>query len=229
MRTTPTAVTAALACWIMAVAMTGCAGGSASKPVSAGQMLDDANATMRGLRSVTIDSVSRPTGGGDRSSRLTTDLKGTCAFELTSDTGARLDQIRIDGTDYVRPNRAYLKEWDRSAVGVGEQGFWFRTPVSASRQGDGLAQCTHPFTSFGKVEKGGPAEVGGVAAMSLEVTDTTYGSYTFYVATGGKPYLLKVVHKDAEVDTTTSFSAFDEPLDVHAPDEAKVLDLSDIG
>ncbi|KUN37524.1 hypothetical protein AQJ30_17345 [Streptomyces longwoodensis] len=214
----------------MAGAVTGCAGGGTSEPPpAADQMLDEANATMRGLRSVTIDSVTRSTTGGDLSSRLTTDLKGTCAFELTSDTGARLDQIRIDGTDYVRPNRTYVEEWSRSVAGTGEQGFWARTPVSASREGDGLSQCTHPFASFGKVKKGRPTEIDGVAAMSLEVTDATSGAYTFYVATEGRPYLLKVVYKDAEMDTTTSFSAFDEPLDVHPPDQAKVLDLGGTG
>ncbi|MEU5661029.1 hypothetical protein [Streptomyces longwoodensis] len=79
------------------------------------------------------------------------------------------------------------------------------------------------------MKNGRPTEINGVAAMSLEVTDATSGAYTFYVATEGRPYLLKVVYKDAEMDTTTSFSAFDEPLHVHPPDQAKVLDLSGTG
>ncbi|MEU2500274.1 hypothetical protein ACPB99_10325 [Streptomyces pseudogriseolus] len=104
-RTTPTAVTAVLACLVVGIAVTGCADGGAAEPPSADQMLDDANATMGALKSVTIHTVTKVTGGDDFSSRLTTDLKGTCAFKTTSVTGASSEQIRIDGTDYIRPNR----------------------------------------------------------------------------------------------------------------------------
>lgn len=229
MRTIPTAVTAALACLVMGVAVTGCADGGAAEPLSADQMLDDANATMRALKSVTIDTVTKVTGGDDHSGRLTTDLKGKCAFKSTSATGASLEQIRIDGTDYVRPNRTYLEESGRDMVGAGKQDRWAKTPASKSQPGDGLSQCTHEFASFGQVDKGEPAKVNGAPAIPLKVTDEEDGSFTFYVATEGKPYILKVVYKDDEFDTTTSFSAFDEPLDVQPPDKAKVLDMSSIG
>ncbi len=229
MRTIPTTVTAALACLVMGVAVTGCADDSAAEPVSADQMLDDANATMRALTSVSIDAVTKVTGGDDRSSRLTTDLKGKCSFKSTSSTGASIEQIRIDGMDYVRPNRTYLEESGRHMVGADKQDRWVKTPAGKSQPGDGLSQCTHKFASFGRVEKGQLTRVNGAPAIRLKVTDGKEGSFTFYVATKGKPYIFKVVYKDDEFDTTTSFSAFDEPLDVQPPDEAKVLDMSGIG
>ncbi|MFE0652655.1 hypothetical protein ACFVZH_29180 [Streptomyces sp. NPDC059534] len=55
------------------------------------------------------------------------------------------------------------------------------------------------------------------------------GRYTFYVATEGKPYILKVVYKGAGRQSTTSYSAFDEPLDVRPPAEADILDMSAAG
>lgn len=55
------------------------------------------------------------------------------------------------------------------------------------------------------------------------------GTYAFYVATEGKPYILKVVYKGTEYRTTTSYSAFDEPLGVRAPAETEVLDAGDLG
>ncbi|MFJ9544282.1 hypothetical protein ACIRPX_44755 [Streptomyces sp. NPDC101225] len=229
MRTIPTAVTAALACLVMGGAVTGCGDRSAAEPLAADQMLDDANATMRALTSVTIDTVTKATGGDDRSSHLTTDLKGKCAFESTSATGAGLEQIRIDGTDYVRPNRTYLEESGRHMGGADKQDRWVKVPVSKSQPGDGLSQCTYEFASFGQVDDGEPAKVNGVPAIPLKVTDEKDGSFTFYVAAEGKPYILKVVYKGDEFDTTTSFSAFDGPLDVQPPDKAKVLDMSDIG
>ncbi|MFI9585369.1 hypothetical protein ACIHCQ_26735 [Streptomyces sp. NPDC052236] len=85
--------------------------------------------------------------------------------------------------------------------------------------------------SFGVATKGEPTKVNGSPAIPLVVTDEADkgGSYTFYVATEGKPYILKVVYKGAEYRSTTSFSAFDKPLDVRPPAKADVLDASGIG
>src|SRR5690606_40995331 len=72
------------------------------------------------------------------------------------------------------------------------------------------------------------SDLDGTAAIPLKVAEKD-GTYTFYVATEGKPYLLKVVYRDDVFHTTTSFSAFDEPLDVRPPDKADVLDMSGVG
>ncbi|MEU3946747.1 hypothetical protein [Streptomyces sp. NPDC029526] len=228
MRTTPTAVPAVLACLALGATATGCADDDVAPSPTAGHMLDEANATMRALTSVTVEAVVEVTDGDDRSSRLTTDLKGTCAFTSTSASGARLEQIRIDGTDYVRPNRAYLEESGYPGSGKGKQNRWAKVPADRSQPGDGLSSCTHEFASFGRPEKGEPTEVDGTPAIPLTVAEKD-GTYTFYVATEGKPYLLKVVYRDDGFHTTTSFSAFDEPLDVRPPDEDDVLDMSGIG
>lgn len=209
--------------------MSGCAGTAGEEP-SAGQMLKNANDTMSALKSVTVDSVTSRSGGDGSSSRLTTDLKSRCAFKATWVTGASLEQIRIDGTDYVRPNRAYIESSGRSMAGVKEQTRWIKTPSSESTPGDGLARCTQDFASFGVATKGKPVKVGGKPAIPLVVTDKADkgGSYTFYVATAGKPYILKVVYKGAKDSTTTSYSGFDEPLVVRPPAKADVLDVSGV-
>ncbi|GAA1433686.1 hypothetical protein GCM10009601_56750 [Streptomyces thermospinosisporus] len=228
MRTIPTTVTAVLACLLMGVTATGCTDGGPAEP-SADQLLDDANATMRALRSVTIATVTRTTGGDDLTTRLTTDLEGTCTFKASSASGAAIEQIRIDGTDYVRPNRAYLEESGRRMSRPGKQDRWIKTSADESQPGDGLSRCTHEFASFGRAEKGEPAEVDGTPAITLKVTDDKDGTFTFYIAAEGKPYILKAVYKDARLQTTTSFSAFDKPLDVRPPDKAKVLDMTGLG
>jgi hypothetical protein len=116
-------------------------------------------------------------------------------------------------------------------AGTKDQNRWIKTPSSEAKAGDGLAECPREFTSFGVVTKGEPTTVDGSPAIPLVVTDAADkgGSYTFYVATEGKPYILEVVYKDAEYHSTTSFSAFDKPLDVRPPAKADVLDASDIG
>lgn len=228
MRTISTAVTATLACLALGAAAAGCTDDSTAAELSADQMLEKANATMRGLTSVTIDAATTVTAGDDYSSRLRTDLQGKCVFKMTSATGASLEQIRIGGTDYVRPNRVYLEQSGQGMADGKDQKLWVKVPASQAEPGDGLTECKHPFTHFGVATKGEPTKVNGNQAIPLVVTDKTDkgGSYTFYVATEGKPYILKVVYKGARFHSTTSFSAFDEPLDVRPPAQAEVLSRS---
>ncbi|MFD4233146.1 hypothetical protein [Streptomyces sp. McG3] len=230
MRKISTAGTAVLASLVMGVALTGCAGGGTSEEPSANQLLDDANAAMSDLRSVTIETATKVTGGEDRSSHLVTDLKATCAYRTTTASGARLDQIRIDGADYIRPNRTHMEESGRKVAGKGEQRLWIKELSSESKPGGELSDCTHEFTSFGKATKGGSSEIDGVPAVVLKVPDKeNKGEFGFHVATEGKPYILEVVYKDATWHNTTSFSAFDEPLDVRPPAKGDVVDASGIG
>ncbi|WNM34883.1 hypothetical protein RKE30_33195 [Streptomyces sp. Li-HN-5-11] len=190
----------------------------------------NANEAMSALKSVTIDSETI-TASADSSStdRLTTNLKDTCTFRTTSKSGATLEQIRIGATDYVRPNRAYLKESGHAMTRTGEQARWIKTPSSSSSPGDGLADCTWPFASFGTVgAKGERTKVNGTPATPVTVTDKADkgGTYTVYIAAEGKPYILRVAYEGTKYRTTTSFSAFDEPLTVKPPAEADVLDLT---
>lgn len=214
-----------MACAVVGATVTGCAGGGSTEEVSAARMLDDANDAMGRLRSVTIDGDTTATGGGGYSSHLTTDLKSRCAAKTTWAKGGSLDQVRIDDVDYVRPDRAYVGKWSsRGTAGTKGRAPWVKAAVSDAEPGDGLVGCTWEFASFSAASKGEPTEVNGTAAIPLRVTDETDkgGSYTFYVATVGTPYILKVVYKGAKYRSTTSFSAFDKPLDVRAPAQADV-------
>ncbi|MFE9438062.1 hypothetical protein ACFYO2_03445 [Streptomyces sp. NPDC006602] len=232
MRRTFTVVTAALACVAAGGAVAGCSGSSAAKEPSAEQLLDDANDTMKALKSVTVDGRTTTVATGEGfSSRLTTDLKGTCTSSRTWTNGARLEQIRIGDADYVRPNRTYLERAGKDVADKGEQERWVKSPAKETAletEEAGLSNCTRPFSSFGKATKGEPTEVEGRPAIALVVTDEADkgGTYTFYVATKGKPYLLKVVYKGTEYHSTTAFSAFDEPLGVRPPADKDVLDAT---
>jgi hypothetical protein len=225
-------VAAALACVAAGGAVAGCSGGSSKDEPSAERLLDDANDTMHALKSVTVDAKTTTVATGEGfSSRLTTDLKGTCRSSRTWTSGARLEQIRIGDVDYVRPNRTYLERAGKDVAGTGEQERWVKSPAKETALGTeeaGLSDCTRPFSSFGEATKGEPTEVEGRPAIALVVTDEADkgGTYTFYVATQGKPYLLKVVYKGADYHSTTAFGAFDEPLAVRPPAEKDILDAT---
>ncbi|ELP70220.1 hypothetical protein STRTUCAR8_04406 [Streptomyces turgidiscabies Car8] len=220
-------MTAGLACLLIGATTTGCSGSDTTDGLTAQQMLDDANDTMSGLRSVTVEGVTKARKkGGDISSRVTTDLDSRCRSKVTWEAkGAVLEQIRLGETDYVRPNREYIEGWSGKGMD-GAQDTWIKTAVSDAEPGDGLSDCSRDFTSFGTAKKGEPTEVDETPAIRLVVTDEEDkgGAFTFYVATEGKPYILKVVYEGTDYSTTTSYSAFDEPVDVQAPSETTVID-----
>lgn len=226
-----TIVTAAAACLALGATVTGCSEDAATDERSAEQLLDDAYKTMKSLTSVTVEAETTFTEEGSFTSVLTTDLKSTCTFTSSSESGATLEQIRIKETDYIRPNRAYLNQWKgQKTPSAAEQDRWIKKSSSESVPGDGLSDCTWPFAAFGKAKKGEPAEVDGRPAITLVVTDAEDkgATYTFHVATEGKPYLLKVDYKATDLRTTTTFSDFEKPLKVEPPVDDKVLDLRGI-
>ncbi|MCF1593651.1 hypothetical protein [Streptomyces muensis] len=230
MRTIPLAT--ALACLLTGVALTGCGAGGGSAEKSAADLLDEANDTMSALRFVTIEMSNTPDGDPDGTvtSRLRTDLKDRCTAKTTFAENGSLEQIRIGETDYVRPDETYLEKWSGRPVADVRPKQWAKVPASEARPGEGLAACTWTFESFGTAKKGAATRVGDREAIAVHVTDKadTEGTYTFYVATEGKPYLLKTVYKGGGNVTTTSFSAFDEPVDVRPPAAEQVVDKADI-
>ncbi|GAA4557325.1 lipoprotein [Streptomyces violaceochromogenes] len=225
MRAMATVTTTAL-CLLASTALAGCGAGGTGEDRSAGDLLDEANATMRKLSSVTVDITNRTTSGGTVTSHLVTDLDGRCRSRTTWSGGGVLEQIRLGTTDYVRPDRAYLQKWKKKPGVTGEQKLWVRTPVDPdSPGGDGLTSCERPFDSFGTAKKGGSTRVGDTRAVEIIVTDKAdkEGTYIFSIAQEGEPYLLKTVYKSAAQRTTTSFSGFDEPLHLRAPKPGEVL------
>ncbi|WP_405661153.1 hypothetical protein OG379_09515 [Streptomyces sp. NBC_01166] len=221
-----------LACLLAGVALVGCGGGDdEAAQKSADAMLDEANTRMSKLSSLTIE-ITNEVGDDTVTWQMTTDLKNRCQVKNTFSRSGTLEQIRIGETDYVRPDKAYLETWSGNDLGTARPGKWAKVPVAESKPGGGLSQCTRPFESFGTVTKGESTRIDGRKALGLKVTDPSDkgGKYTFYVATEGEPHLLKAVYKGGEGGkqlTTTSFSHFDEPLDIRPPASAQVLDMSE--
>jgi len=215
-----------LACVVVA----GCSGGGGGGDDRSGrEILDEANEVMRGLTSVTVGGTTTNPEGKGFTVHMTTDLHSRCTSKVTWNwNGAALEQIRIGKTDYLRPNRAYIKWWSDKSMG-GSRNTWIKTPARKAEPREGLAACPRDFSSFGTAKRGEPTEVDGKAAIAVIVTDKAVrtGKYTFYVATEGKPYLLKVVYKGTDFHTTTTYSAFNKPLAVKPP--TKVLDTEALG
>ncbi|MEU5658305.1 hypothetical protein ABZ802_22190 [Streptomyces sp. NPDC047737] len=226
MRTVHRTMAVTLTSLLAGAALAGCGGnGGGPAQKSASDMLDEANARMEKLSSLTIE-ISNTVGDDRVTWRMTTDLKSRCQVRNTFSRSGTLEQIRIGETDYVRPDKAYLEAWSGNDLGDAEPGVWAKVSVSRSQPGDGLSQCTRPFESFGTATKGEATRIEGREALGLNVTDPAdkEGKYSFYVATEGEPHLLKAVYRSGKQVTTTSFSDFDEPLDIRPPASADVLE-----
>ncbi|MBB6439797.1 hypothetical protein [Streptomyces candidus] len=221
-------VASGVACIALVVMLSGCSGDAEPQERSAGQMLAEANKAMKSLQAVTITGRVTTEDGRWGSTRMRTDLKGTCSFTSAGSAGEKLEQIRIGNTDYIRPNLKHMQLSGMETKGRKDQKNWGRTTVdpAASTGENGLTDCTHSFASFGKAVKGKTGKIDGVSTTSLIVTDKTDKSatYTFHVATEGKPYLYQVVYKSPGFRNVTSFSDFDTPLNVEPP-KADVVDL----
>ncbi len=231
MRTTSTAVTAALLCVVTGAALAGCSDDAAPPEPSAAELLDRANDTMNALASVTVEwTHTGNVTGARQTGRMTTDLKDRCVSRMTGTNSGTYEQIRIGDTLYARFDRASLKGPDKESTSPrtarpGKPDLWLRTPVDKKKADDARTACTREFASFGTAVKGGRTKVGDAPAVPLVVTDKADegGTYTFYVATEGEPYILKVDYEGPVYRTTTTFSAFDRPLDVRHPADADVL------
>lgn len=75
--------------------------------------------------------------------------------------------------------------------------------------------------------RGKTTTVDGTPAIVLHEKDGK-DSYTLYVATEGKPYLLKVVSKSAKDPGTVTFGDFNTPVPAEKP-AGKVIDLNEMG
>lgn len=238
MPTNTKTITAALCLFMSAVAV-GCANASDTTDTadtrSADQLLGEADRTMKALTSVTIRTdVTAASGGANLSSgRLTTDLKSRCTWKQTTSYGsgvAEMEQIRIGETDYIHPNDVYLQLWSRKTVPAMRQKAWLKSPVSAARGADGLADCAWSYSpsSLGKTRKDNPTELDGEPVIPVKVKDAEFEdiSYTYYVAAEGKPYLLRIDYTDSHYRRITRFGGFGDPVDIQPPPAADVLDLS---
>lgn len=232
-------ITAALFLFMGAVAV-GCADAGDTADTadtrSADELLGEADRTMKALTSVTIVwDVTSTTTGNRSTGRLTTDLKSRCTLKSTasyvSDV-AEMEQIRIGETDYIHANDMYREMWGRKTVPAMRNKPWLKSPVSAARGADNLADCAWRFlsSSLGKATRDSPTELDGEPVIPVRVTDDEVegGVHTFYVAAEGEPYLLGVDYKDPYFPRVTRFSAFNDRVDIQPPPEGDVLDLSSL-
>ncbi|MFB0631109.1 hypothetical protein [Streptomyces sp. AB3(2024)] len=173
---------------------------------------------------------------------LSLDKQGHCNGAVRLEGMGRLDIIKSSELVHFRGDAAYWrgaarerhtpqKQTDQMVAALADR--WVKVPVSDPRAASMTGTCDLDKLTgdFGKgsplARKGQTTVVDGKPALAV-TSPSRQGTQTDYIATEGKPYVLKSA---VSGDTTGEalFSAFDVPVDTASPQDSDVLDLSKIG
>ncbi|MGW6058493.1 hypothetical protein [Streptomyces sp. NPDC055189] len=234
------------------VGLTACGtetGGSAQEPgkkektkeagpfpgLSGPDIVDKAVQATTGASSLTVKGkVPDETGTIDLD--MAFDTKGRCAGTMGMGEEGSLDLITTASTVYMKYDEDFLR-----AQGKGEPaaetdaavemlaGRWVKTSATGGDAKEIAEFCDldvllAAFKDVNSAARRGKATtVDGTPALTLTERDGK-DRHTLYVATEGKPYLLKVVNETAETPQVLAFSDFDKPVDA-TPPTGDVMDI----
>ncbi|MGA5446303.1 hypothetical protein [Streptomyces umbrinus] len=168
------------------------------------------------------------------------DRKGECAGTMSANGEGKADLVKTGDTLYMKYDEKFLRAQSDGAskeetdgVVAMLAGKWTKMSATGSDAKDIASFCDLDtvLADFQDVNsdatRGKTTTVDGTPAIVLHEKDGK-DTYTLYVATEGKPYLLKVVSKSADDPGTVTFGDFDTPVPAEKP-AGKVLDLDEMG
>ncbi|MCX4560238.1 hypothetical protein [Streptomyces umbrinus] len=168
------------------------------------------------------------------------DRKGECAGTMSANGEGKADLVKTGDTLYMKYDEKFLRAQSDGAskeetdgVVAMLAGKWTKMSATGSDAKDIASFCDLDtvLADFQDVNsdatRGKTTTVDGTPAIVLHEKDGK-DTYTLYVATEGKPYLLKVVSKSADDPGTVTFGDFDTPVPAEKP-AGKVMDLDEMG
>ncbi|MFI8522478.1 hypothetical protein ACIGEZ_32480 [Streptomyces sp. NPDC085481] len=209
--------------------------------LSGQQIVNKAIGATKTAKSLTLD-IDLKTTDGPVKAYLATDVKGRCAGTLTVGPTGSAELIKPDDkTAYLRFDEAFLREQSKGesaevqeAVLKELEGRWMKTDAKDPEAKDSLELCELKALlgefeqGAGLAVKGEEATVGGRKALTL--TETLGDEKTtLYVATEGKPYLLRIVTVGGKEPGSISFSDYGKPVEAKAPPAKDVVDEKKYG
>ncbi|MFD7457608.1 MULTISPECIES: hypothetical protein [unclassified Streptomyces] len=230
------------------VGLTGCLPGedkADDKPKGPFAGLTGGEIADRAVKATTEASSLRLTGdipADESGSAMTFDMalnkKGECAGTLGTG-GGKADLIRTGDTIYVRYDEAFLradsegqpKEETDAAVDL-LAGKWTKMAAEGADAEDIASFCDLDEVLGGAEDvnsdaaRGKTTTVDGTPAIVLHEKDGK-DRYKLYVATEGKPYLLRVDDTNAGDRTTLTLSDFGKPVPAKKP-SGEILDLDEL-
>ncbi|WP_225838003.1 hypothetical protein [Streptomyces sp. NK08204] len=234
-----------------AAGLTGCLPGqdkADSKPKGPFPGLSGAEIADRAMKATTGASSLRMKGEvADDESKgtirldMALDKKGECAGTMGMGGQGKADLIKTGNTVYMKYDEAFLRAQsegesraDTDAAVSLLAGKWAKMAVKGQDAKDiaGFCDLDSVLGGAGDADsdatRGKNTTVDGVPAIVLHEKEGK-DRYTLYVATEGRPYLLKVDSSaGAEEPVHLSFSDFEKPVPARKP-AGKIVDLDALG
>ncbi|WP_371493537.1 hypothetical protein OG871_38750 [Kitasatospora sp. NBC_00374] len=216
----------------------GAAGHLDTGKLTAAEIEKQARDAMASLSSVKV-AGNLVTDGQKMTLDLATDTKGNCQGKVGIADMGEIEIIHTAGVSYMKPDAAFWKAiggrgTNPQAGAMAAELFKGRYLTGAKDDPKlaGLAAMCDLVKAMTDDEetdpdavKGAAATVNGVKTFTVVTTDDDGAKTTAYVATDGKPYLVKVTH-DGKEPGEMVFSDFDKPITVQAPPADNVIDYS---
>jgi hypothetical protein len=206
--------------------------------LSGPDIIDKAVKATTGASSLTVKGKV-PDETGNIELDMAVDTKGRCTGTMGMDGEGSIELITTASTVYMKYDEEFLR-----AQGKGEPaaetdaavdmlaGRWAKTKATGADAKDiaGFCDLDSLLAEFKDVNsdarRGKTTTVDGTPALTLTERDGS-DRYTLYVATEGKPYLLKMVNETSKTPESLSFSDYEKP--VHAtPPTGDVMDMDEL-
>ncbi|GAA2295432.1 lipoprotein [Streptomyces kunmingensis] len=226
---------------LMAVAGCGGSGGGDDKPFadkSADEIAADAVKATQEADSMHMKGTVRQSAGSTVTVDLSVDQRKNCAGTIRTG-GTSADVRHTDATLYLRGDEKYWRHALKGQPGgakvvpkVADK--WVKAPADDSMtQGlcdkQGLVASMDENKSERRgMKKGSTTKVDGAEAIRLTKKTAGGETLTLYVATEGKPYILRTTSSGGEDPNTATFSDYDKPVRPQAPEAGETVDLKEL-
>ncbi|UXY28021.1 hypothetical protein [Streptomyces sp. HUAS TT20] len=166
--------------------------------------------------------------------------KGECAGTMSMGGQGKADLIKTGDTVYMKYDEAFLRaqskgesKADTDAAVAMLAGKWTKMAVKGQDAKDIASFCDLDTVLGGAADvnsdatRGRTTTVDGTPAIVLHEKDGK-DQYTLYVATEGKPYLLKIDSTSAKDPVHLTLDDYNQPVPAKKP-AGKILDLDALG
>lgn len=168
------------------------------------------------------------------------DRKGRCAGTMNVNGEGEAELVMTGDTLYMKYDEKFLRAQDKDAPQEEADavvdmlaGKWTKMSATGpdAKETADFCDLDAALAEFQDVNsdatRGKTATVDSTPAIVLREKDGK-DTATLYVATEGKPYLLKVVSRSVKDPATITFSDFDTPVPAKTP-KGKIIDLDALG
>ncbi|WP_018548135.1 hypothetical protein [Streptomyces sp. LaPpAH-108] len=241
-----TALAAVCLATAAAAGLTGCLPGADAAPKGPFAGLSGGEIADRAMKTTTKASTLRmqgtlADGGEDIKIDMALSKKGECAGTMGMGGKGSADLIKSGDTVYMRYNEAFLRDQgkgeskaDTDAVVNMMADKWTKMAATGKDAKDIAGFCDLDSVLAGATDvnsdatRGKTTTIDGTPALTLHEKDGK-DRYTLYVATKGKPYLLRVDSSaGAKEPVHLSFRDYEKPVEAKKP-AGKIIDLDTLG